>query len=154
MQRDEDLAAIERAMIAIRRSQSRRVLSRLAPPGDQTVFGVLDALEELGRPGTVGEVGVALGVDQPRASRLVARAVAQGLVIRQADQRDGRRALLVLTGEGQSYLADAHRSRQEMFARAMVGWPEEDRRGFARLLTSFTAALGTLTDEPGRSSLE
>ncbi|MGW4948443.1 MarR family winged helix-turn-helix transcriptional regulator [Actinoplanes sp. NPDC004185] len=146
----EELAAIERAMITIRRSQSRRALSRLAPEGDQTVFGVLDALDELGRPATVGEVGAALGVDQPRASRLVARAVEQGLVVRQADQRDGRRTLLGLTGEGRSQLTSAHRTRQEVFARAMSDWPEADRETFARLLTSFTAALGTFTDRRDR----
>jgi DNA-binding MarR family transcriptional regulator len=146
MERDDSLAAIERAMITIRRSQSRRVLSRLAPQGDQTVFGVLDALEELGRPGTVGEVGAALGVDQPRASRLVGRAVDQGLVIRRADQQDGRRTLLDLTEQGRSHLASAHRSRQELFAGAMTGWPDADRAAFARLLTSFTDALGALTE--------
>jgi DNA-binding MarR family transcriptional regulator len=139
---DEDsLAAIERAMIAIRRSQSRRALSRLAPPGDQTVFGVLDALEELSRPGMVGEVGAALGVDQPRASRLVARAVEQGLVVRQADQQDGRRTLLTLTDQGRAVLAGAHTSRRQAFARAMADWPEADKATFARLLTSFTTTL-------------
>ena len=138
---DDTLAAIERAMIAIRRSQTRRALSRLTPQGDQTVFGVLDALEELGRPATVGEVGAALGVDQPRASRLAARAVEQGLVVRQADQRDGRRTLLVLTPLGCSQLAGAHIARQQAFARAMTGWPARDQATFARMLTSFTAAL-------------
>ena len=142
MDRDDTLVAIERAMIAIRRSQTRRALSRLLPQGEQTAFEVLDALEELGRPGTVGEVGSALGVDQPRASRLVARAVDQGLVARQADQRDGRRTLLALTERGVSHLAAAHRVRREAFAGAMAGWPAADRAAFARLLTSFTAALG------------
>ena len=148
MERHDTLAAIERAMIAIRRSQSRRSLSRLATPGDQTVFGVLDALEELGRPATVGELGTALGVDQPRASRLVARAVDQGLVIRRADQRDGRRTPLALTELGRAWLAAAHRTRQEAFAGAMADWPEQDRATFARLLTSFTTALTGRTDHP------
>ncbi len=146
MKRNDSLAAIERAMIAIRRSQSRRALSRLTPQGDQAVFGVLDALEELGRPATVGEVGAALGVDQPRASRLVARAVDQSLVIRQADQHDGRRTLLALTARGRSHLASAHDFRQAVFARAMADWPAEDQATFARLLTSFTTALGTLSE--------
>ncbi|RSM59451.1 MarR family transcriptional regulator [Actinoplanes sp. ATCC 53533] len=148
MEWNEPLAAIERAMITIRRSQSRRALSRLTPPGDQTVFGVLDALEEIGRPATVGEVGAATGVDQPRASRLVGRAVDQGLVVRQADQSDGRRTLLALTGEGQAHLAAAHHSRQQVFARAMANWPAEDTAAFARLLTSFTTSLGALTSQP------
>jgi len=145
MDRDDTLAAIERAMIAIRRSQTRRALSRLLPQAEQTAFEVLDALEEFGSPGTVGDVAGALGVDQPRASRLVARAVDQGLVIRQADQRDGRRTLLALTSRGRSHLAGAHRVRQEAFAAAMAGWPAADQATFARLLTSFTAALGNRT---------
>lgn|SRR5690349_6207931 len=152
MKQDDTLATVERAMIAIRRSQSRRALSRLTPEGDQTVFGVLDALEELGRPGTVGEVGTALGVDQPRASRLVARAVEQQLVTRQADQLDGRRSLLALTARGGAQLAGAHLARQAAFGRAMADWPEEDRAAFARLLTSFTCALGALTSGSGAGS--
>jgi len=148
MERNEPLAAIERAMITIRRSQSRRALSRLTPQGDQTVFGVLDALEELGRPATVGEVGAAAGIDQPRASRLAGRAVDQGLIVRQADQHDGRRTLLALTSEGQAHLTAAHHSRQQVFARAMANWPAEDTANFARLLTSFTTSLGTLTSHP------
>jgi DNA-binding MarR family transcriptional regulator len=143
MERDDTLAAIERAMIVIRRSQSRRALSRLTPQADETTFGVLDALEELGRPATVGEVGAALGVDQPRASRLVARAVDRGLAVREADQQDGRRTLLALTPAGRSHLSRAHDIRQEVFAEAMAGWPAEDRAAFARLLTAFTTALGT-----------
>jgi DNA-binding MarR family transcriptional regulator len=127
--------------VVIRRSQSRRALSRLAPQDDQVAFAVLDALEELGRPATVGEVGAALGVDQPRASRLVARAVDQQLVVRRADQRDGRRTLLALTERGRSQLAGAHRTRQEFFAGATAGWPAENRATFARLLTLFTTAL-------------
>lgn len=142
MTQDEPLVAIERAMIAIRRSQSRRALSRQAPPGDQSAFEVLDALEELGNPATVSEVGAALGVDQPRASRLVARAVEQGLLTRQADQQDGRRALLALTELGKSHLAAAHGTRQRAFAQAMSDWAPEEQATFARLLASFTTALG------------
>jgi DNA-binding MarR family transcriptional regulator len=138
---EEALVTVERAMITIRRRQSRRVLSRLAPAGDQTAFDVLDALEELGRPGTVSDIAAALDVDQPRASRLVARAVEQGLLVRRADQQDGRRTPLAPTELGRAHLAAAHETRQAIFAAAMTGWPEEDRATFARLLTSFTAAL-------------
>ncbi|GAA3337743.1 MarR family winged helix-turn-helix transcriptional regulator [Amorphoplanes nipponensis] len=146
MEPEDILVTVERAMIAIRRSQSRRALSRLVPQADQVIFGVLDALEELGRPATVGDVAAALGVDQPRASRLVARAVEQGLVVRRADQRDGRRTLLALTEPGRSHLASAHRTRQQVFAGAMADWPAADRATFARLLSSFTTALGARTE--------
>ncbi|MET8148087.1 MarR family winged helix-turn-helix transcriptional regulator [Actinoplanes sp. NPDC049668] len=147
----DELAEIERAMITIRRSQSRRALSRVGTAGDSAVFGVLDAIEEAGGPCSVGEVAAALGVDQPRASRLVARAVADGLIVRQADQQDGRRTLLALTARAHAHLAGAHASRQAVFARAMADWPDQDRAAFARLLGSFTASLGALTSpSPGR----
>jgi len=149
MNEDAALQAIEQAMIRIRRSQSRRALSRLSPEADPAVFAVLDALEEIGRPGTVGELGTALGVDQPRASRLAARAVDEGLLVRQADQQDGRRTRLALTDRARDHLAAAHRTRQEVFDRVMTDWPAADRVTFARLLTSFTDALGTLATSAG-----
>ncbi|MEV0407887.1 MarR family winged helix-turn-helix transcriptional regulator [Actinoallomurus sp. NPDC050550] len=150
----EALTAVERAMVAIRRSQTRRAMSRLGRDlegvtFDPTVFGVLDAIEGMGRPCTVTEVAAALDVDQPRASRLVARAVDAGLLVRQADQRDGRRTPVALTDRAREQLDRMHRFRQETFARAMADWPDDDRATFARLLTSFVESFTALTAAPG-----
>ncbi|GAA4608868.1 MarR family winged helix-turn-helix transcriptional regulator [Actinoallomurus liliacearum] len=150
----EALIAVERAMVAIRRSQTRRALSRVGRDldgvtFDPTVFGVLDAIEGMGRPCTITEVAAALDVDQPRASRLVARAVDAGLLVRLADQRDGRRTPVALTDAAREQLALIHRFRQETFARAMADWPDEDRVAFARLLTSFVQSFTALTGTPG-----
>ena len=103
------MAAIEQAMVAMRRSWSRRSLQRRAAAGsvgaagagaaEAAAFQVLDAIES-GGPLTVNGVADALGVDQPRGSRLVARAVEAGLVRRGADPDDGRRSVLVLTPRG------------------------------------------------------
>ncbi|MFC0115677.1 MarR family winged helix-turn-helix transcriptional regulator [Kibdelosporangium aridum] len=131
--------AVERAMVAIRRRQTRRVLAQHMPI-DPAVFGVLDAVDERGSV-SVTELAPALGVDQPRASRLVARAVDEGLVVRQADQRDGRRALVALTSKGQRQVDAAHQARQRIFAEAMANWSAEERSTFARLLTSFVERL-------------
>ncbi|MER6004372.1 MarR family winged helix-turn-helix transcriptional regulator [Nonomuraea angiospora] len=140
MYEDKYISAVERAMVAIRRRQSRRVLAR-----QQGVVGpeyeVLDVIEGGGGSVTVSTVAQALSVDQPRASRLVAAAVAAGLVRREADQADGRKAWLVLTEAGQAALEQAHRARQAAFAAAMEEWPEEDRAEFARLLTRFVEGL-------------
>ncbi|MET9248282.1 MarR family winged helix-turn-helix transcriptional regulator [Nonomuraea sp. NPDC003709] len=140
MYEDKYIAAVERAMVAIRRRQSRRVLAR-----QQGVVGpeyeVLDVIEGADGSVTVSTVAQALSVDQPRASRLVAAAVAAGLVRREADQADGRKAWLVLTEAGQAALEQAHRARQAAFAAAMEEWPEEDRAEFARLLTRFVEGL-------------
>jgi DNA-binding MarR family transcriptional regulator len=138
---DRDLVLVERAMVAIRRRQSRRALSRHLPV-DPAVFGVLDAIEEHG-PVTVTELVAVLGVDQPRASRLAARAVDEGFLVRQADPADGRRTRLSLTALGNRQLGVIHEARQRVFAQAMADWQAEDRETFARLLTRFIEALDT-----------
>lgn len=146
----EAAAAVERAMVAIRRRQQRRTLARLArreqvaAAPDTAVHGVLDVVEEAesaGRAATVSSVAAALGVDQPRASRLVAAAVDAGLVRRLADQADGRRALLALTAPGRDQAERVHRFRRAVFAEAMANWSDAERAEFARLLTRFVAAL-------------
>ncbi|MGO4418609.1 MarR family transcriptional regulator, partial [Streptomyces sp. MCAF7] len=79
----EPVDDIERAMVAIRRSQNRRSLARLAGEGGAdggdsprgaaakgAAFDVLDAIEaaeQSGAPATVSGVAAALAVDQPRA---------------------------------------------------------------------------------------
>ncbi|MFI0715021.1 MarR family winged helix-turn-helix transcriptional regulator [Streptomyces inhibens] len=145
-EQDEAVAAVERAMVAIRRSQTRRSLGRLTPPDedgaiDPTLFGVLDAIEDRGLPCGVTDVAAALGVDQPRASRLVLRAVDQGLLVRQADPSDGRRTLLTLTSGGREQLSRMHKLRQDVFARVMADWSDADRSAFARLITTFVASF-------------
>jgi DNA-binding MarR family transcriptional regulator len=145
---DEAVAAIERALVAMRRSQGRRALQRWAagaarteaPVVEAAAFQVLDAIEgatEQGRAMTVNGVADALGVDQPRASRLVARAVGDGLVRRGADPADGRRSVLALTRRGKRVLADGHRTRRDAVRAAVADWSPEDRETFARLLSAY-----------------
>ncbi|MEV6276455.1 MarR family winged helix-turn-helix transcriptional regulator [Nocardia sp. NPDC051832] len=145
---DPATAAIERAMVAIRRSQTRRTLNRLRGEGpaiDPTVFGVLDAVAERDGDCTVGDIATALDVDQPRASRLVAGAVADGLLERRADRVDARRVLLHLTADARVALEHARSVRQEFFGRAIADWPDADRAEFARLLTRFVADFQSVT---------
>ncbi|KAF0845906.1 hypothetical protein [Nocardia caishijiensis] len=89
----------------------------------------------------ISTVAAALAVDQPRASKLVAAAVAAGAVRRVADQSDGRRSLLELTERGTDILAAAHHRRQRAFDRAMAGWTSAERTEFARLLARFVDAI-------------
>jgi DNA-binding MarR family transcriptional regulator len=161
---DEHIETVERAMVAIRRSQNRRTLARLAAvrqgarPGgghgtaadgasgaSADVLDIIEEAEEAGRPATVTSVAAALNIDQPRASKLVAAAVAAGLVRREADQADGRRALLVRTPAGQHLSARAHAFRRQVFGEAMADWPAADRGEFARLLSQFVESLATVS---------
>lgn len=150
---DKAVAAVERAMVAIRRTQTRRSLGRLAPPDagkpiDPTLFSVLDVVEDRDKPCSVTDVATALGVDQPRASRLVLRAVGEGLLDRRTDPSDARRTLITLTGSGQEQLDRTHRFRQEVFARVMADWPDADRSEFARLITTFVTSFAQVIPDP------
>jgi DNA-binding MarR family transcriptional regulator len=186
---DDAVVAIERAMVTMRRSWSRRTLQRRAArdgaggaedrarkagdeaPGPAATtttaaattnpaagaaattattaadpgpvgFEVLDTIEaavEGGGVMTVNGVVEALGVDQPRASRLVAGVVDAGLVRRGADPGDGRRSVLTLTARGRRVLAEGHRTRRAAVEAALAGWPAEDRKTFARLLGAYVA---------------
>src|SRR5215472_15092453 len=150
-------------MVAIRRSQNRRTLARLAaarqgsrPGGRRTatdgtgsasadVLDIIEEAEEAGGRATVTSVAAALNIDQPRASKLVAAAVAAGLVRREADQADGRRALLVRTPAGQHLSAQAHAFRRQVFGEVMADWPAADRAEFALLLSRFVQSLAAVT---------
>jgi len=158
---DEHTKTVERAMVAIRRSQSRRALARLAAArhGDRQgtttddggsrasadVLDVIEEAEEAGTPATVTSVAAAMAIDQPRASKLVAAAVAAGLVRREADQADGRRALLVRTPAGQRLSVQTHAFRRQVFGDAMAGWSAADRAEFAKLLSRFVESLAKVT---------
>lgn len=141
MDKSDPVAVVETAMIAIRRRQTRRTLA-VEAGGPDPVQEVLDALEAAGRdPIGVNGVAAALGVDQPRASKLVAAAVSAGLVRREADQADGRRTNLVLTADGRRQLEWVHDYRRDRFATAMDDWTDAERQAFADLLTRFLTAL-------------
>jgi DNA-binding MarR family transcriptional regulator len=164
-QDDEHVKAVERAMVTIRRSQTRRALTRLAEGRNDTddtddtdvvggsavdVLDAIEAAEQAGTPATVSGVAAALNVDQPRASKLVAAAVEAGLVRREADQADGRRALLVRTERGTALSEELHRFRRSIFATAMSDWTDADRAAFARLLTRFVESLAGMTGRGGK----
>jgi DNA-binding MarR family transcriptional regulator len=159
VQEDEHVKAVEHAMVAIRRSQTRRALTRLAEGRDDAgvvggsavdVLDAIEAAEQAGTPATVSGVAAALNVDQPRASKLVAAAVEAGLVRREADQADGRRALLVRTERGNTLSEELHRFRRSIFATAMSDWTDTDRAAFARLLTRFVESLAGMTGRGGQ----
>jgi DNA-binding MarR family transcriptional regulator len=130
-------------MVAVRRRQSRRMLARRAgaPPADDAVQQVIDAVESAPTPPGIAGIAAALGVDQPRASKLVAAAVRAGLLRREPDQHDGRRVHLALTQQGRARLDAVHAHRRERFAAAMAGWTVAERESFAALLTRFVGAL-------------
>lgn len=104
--------------------------------GGQAALRVLHLLDEHG-PASVGELAERIGVDQPRASRLVAAAVAAGHVRREPDPNDARRAILVITDSGRQALRSLLGRRRGAVERALEGFSDDERAQFAELFARF-----------------
>ncbi len=101
---------------------------------------LLEALATASTPLSVGEIADAVGVDQPRASRLVQQAVDAGLVRREADPDDARRTRIMLTERGRAIVQGFRGDRREAVGAALAGFTAAERAELARLLTKLADA--------------
>lgn len=101
---------------------------------------LLEALVAASGPLSVSEVGDAIGVDQPRASRLIQQGVELGLVRREADPDDARRTRVALTDEGSRLARGFRGERREQLTSALADFDDAERAELARLLTKLAAA--------------
>ena len=101
---------------------------------------LLEALASASHPLTVSEVGEAIGVDQPRASRLIQQAVELGLARREADPDDARRTRVALTDEGARIARGFRGQRREHLAQALADFTHDERAELARLLAKLAGA--------------
>ena len=88
-------------------------------------------------PSSVSELATAIGVDQPRASRLVQAAVDTGQVRRDVDPNDARRSILVITDAGRAALSALLDHRRTAVERALADFTPAEREQFAELFTRF-----------------
>lgn len=106
-------------------------------------FRMLDVLETAERDGTtysISTLAPAIGVDQPRASRLVQEAVDRGLVSRVTDPMDARRTLIQLTAAGRKQIAEVRTHRRSGVEQALATFTPEEARTFADLFARFVHA--------------
>ncbi|MGM7670454.1 MarR family winged helix-turn-helix transcriptional regulator [Microbacterium sp. A93] len=96
---------------------------------------MLEALAVASEPLSVSALGEAVGVDQPRASRLVQQGVQRGLVQREADLDDARRTRIALTDEGRKIARGMRGERRQVLSRALESFTEDESRELARLLS-------------------
>lgn len=108
--------------------------------GDPARVRMLEALAAASAPLSVGEVAAAVGVDQPRASRLVQQAADHGFVRREADPDDARRTRIALTDLGAQVAARFSGGRREAVRTALADFSEPERAELARLLVKLAAA--------------
>lgn len=90
---------------------------------------------------SVTEIAEAIGVDQPRASRLVNDAVDAGLIRRTPDPRDGRRSIVELTPAGREHLESALRERRDAIAAGLEGFSAAETATLAHLLERFANGM-------------
>ncbi|WP_223692762.1 MarR family winged helix-turn-helix transcriptional regulator [Leifsonia poae] len=104
---------------------------------------MLDALEAAERAGTdlsISALAQAVGVDQPRASRLVQEGVERGLVRRIQDPTDARRSLIQLTSAGRTQITEVRTHRRSAVEEAIASFTPEEARTFATLFDRFVHA--------------
>ncbi|GAA1059077.1 hypothetical protein GCM10009573_05030 [Agromyces bracchium] len=111
---------------------------RVGPVARARLLAMLDAAD---RPMSVTELAGAVGVDQPRASRLVQAVVEEGLAVREADPDDARRTRIRITDDGRAAVHAATSSRRRAIEAALDGFSDEDRERFAELLGRFADGL-------------
>jgi DNA-binding MarR family transcriptional regulator len=109
-----------------------------AEVGHVLVLEAVDAAAAHG-PAAIGDVAVELGLDRSNASRMLAAAVAAGLVTKTISPGDGRRTELQVTAEGSALLSSARAWQQDRFTQLTAGWPARDARQFAGYLQRLAA---------------
>ncbi|QLD13256.1 MarR family transcriptional regulator [Microbacterium oleivorans] len=95
---------------------------------------MLEALAAAPDPLSVSAIGEAIGVDQPRASRLVQQAVELDLVRREADPDDARRTRIALTDAGRRLAQGVRGERRAALGGALADFSDVERAELARLL--------------------
>ncbi|WP_235038202.1 MarR family winged helix-turn-helix transcriptional regulator [Microbacterium sp. 18062] len=110
------------------------------PGGGPARLRLLEALVAASGPLSVSEIGDAIGVDQPRASRLVQQGVEHGLVRREADPDDARRTRIVLTERGAEIARGFRGERRAAIEQALAALSPAEQADLVRLLTKFAAA--------------
>ncbi|MFD5214300.1 MarR family winged helix-turn-helix transcriptional regulator [Microbacterium sp. NPDC058345] len=103
--------------------------------GAPAVIRMVEALAAASGPLSVSGLAEAIGVDQPRASRLVQQGVDRGWVQREADPDDARRTRIALTDEGARLFRGVRGERRQALGRALAAFTDEESAELARLLT-------------------
>jgi DNA-binding MarR family transcriptional regulator len=106
-------------------------------------FRMLDALQTASKTGSnlsISALAEAVGVDQPRASRLVQEGVERGLVRRIQDPSDARRTLIELTTAGRKLITEVRYHRRSAVEEAIASFTPEEAQTFATLFDRFVRA--------------
>jgi DNA-binding MarR family transcriptional regulator len=134
---------------------SGKVQQRLAGTTNLVSRSELSALRALGRNQrlTYGDLAERLGLDPTTVSRLATRLLELGLVTRQQDESDKRKAWLALTPAGAQVLRRVEKVYIEYYEVAIADWAPEERAAARQVLAKLRESLTNLEfDETGRAT--
>jgi DNA-binding MarR family transcriptional regulator len=103
---------------------------------DPSGVAILARLDELG-PCRLSTLAGVLCLDLSTVSRQVPALERSGWVARERDPEDHRAQLLDLTTQGREVLMDVRRSRNDVLARLLPDWSEDELEAFAAQLHRF-----------------
>src|SRR5690606_7629565 len=107
--------------------------------GGMALMRMLETLATSEGSLSVSDLGEAIGVDQPRASRLVQQAVTLGFAGRELDPEDARRTRVALTDAGRELATRAREQRRQPLEQALTALSGDEQDELARLLTKLAA---------------
>ncbi|HWJ85890.1 MAG TPA: MarR family transcriptional regulator [Cellulomonas sp.] len=94
-------------------------------------------------PSGINDIADHLRLDASTVTRQVLAMESAGLVTRERDENDGRRAVITATPAGHEALAATRDARAAVYGTLLADWSSDDRRDLARLLEGLNDALDT-----------
>ncbi len=135
--------ALEQQLSVLARRLSRPVRVH-GPSGwtllDRPAYQALRRIVEEG-PLRLTALSGMLDVDLSVVSRQIRSLEDAGFVSRSADPGDARAFLISASASGREAFEATARQRSEVLGEVLVGWPEEDRAEFVRMLSRFNTEL-------------
>jgi DNA-binding MarR family transcriptional regulator len=114
---------------------------------DRGGAALLYKLYSEGENARVTDLADRLGIDAPAVTRKVQQLERAGLLCRSADPDDARAHRLTLTTDGRRSIEQLLLARQHWLEETLVGWSQEDRAEFARLLNLFASTIAEVGGE-------
>jgi DNA-binding MarR family transcriptional regulator len=120
-------------------------IRRRRPPGapySMTTLMTLVRLRDDG-PARISDLARLEGVTQPAMTGVVNRLADDGMVRRTADPRDARAALVVLTDDGETWIAERRAERARRLAAELERMPAQDLEALFAALPALDRLLGS-----------
>ena len=106
-----------------------------------SMLSALAVIDGAGRM-TLGELAASEQVQPPTMTRIAAALEERGLVVREADPKDGRVAWLRVSPDGRKFLERTRGRKNAYLARRLRDFTDEDRRTLERAVTLMQRLVG------------